>query len=60
MASSGLRENVILTKIILTIDGTNVHTKEDTWCQKGGWGFGIPWCRTILTSGASVGTTVGG
>ena len=40
MASSGLRENVILTKIILTTDGTNGCVKGDTWCQ-GGFGTSL-------------------
>ena len=33
MASSGLLENVILTKIILTTDGTIGCAKSNTWCQ---------------------------
>ena len=37
MASSGLREKVIFTKIILTTDGTNGCVKSDTWCQRGVW-----------------------
>ena len=48
MSSISLRENVILTKIILTTDGTNGCVKGDTWCQMGA--FGIPYCRTILNS----------
>ena len=31
MASSGLRENVILTKVTLTKDGTNVCVKGEKW-----------------------------
>ena len=42
MALSDLRENVILTKIILTADGTNGCVRGDTW-----W-----W--TILTSAIGV------
>ena len=33
MASSGLRENVILTKIIFSIDGTTACAKSDMWCH---------------------------
>ena len=45
MASSGLREYVILTKIILTIDGTIGCAKGFTDGAK--W-FGTKfWCRTI-------------
>ena len=33
MASSGLRENVIFTKIIPSTDGTIGCAKSDTWCQ---------------------------
>ena len=47
MAFSDLRENVILTKIIFTTDGTNGYVKGKTWCERG---VGTPWCRTILTS----------
>ena len=36
-ALSSLRENVILTKIILTTNGTNGCVKGDTWCQGGLW-----------------------
>ena len=36
MAFSGLRENIMLTKIVLSTDGTNGCVKGDTWCQKGG------------------------
>ena len=32
-ALSSLRENVILTKIMLTTDGTIGCAKSDTWCQ---------------------------
>ena len=51
MAFSGLRENVILTKIILTTEGTNGYAKSDTWCERGVW---HPWWRTILTSAVIV------
>ena len=34
MALSGLRENVILTKIIPTIGGTTDDVKSGTWCQR--------------------------
>ena len=33
----GLKENVILTEIILTTSGTNEYVKGDTWCQRGVW-----------------------
>ena len=33
MALLGFWENVILTKIILTTDGTIGCAKSDTWCQ---------------------------
>ena len=33
MALSGLWENVILTNIIPTSDGTIVCVKSDTWCK---------------------------
>ena len=33
MDLSALMENVILTKIILTTDGTIGCVKHDTWCQ---------------------------
>ena len=44
VASSGLRENVLPTNIILTIDGTNGCKKGDIWCKRG----------TILTSAVGV------
>ena len=49
MASSGLRENVILTKIILTTDGTN-KVQREIWSQ-GGW---HPQGRTIRTTDVDV------
>ena len=36
MVWSGVRENIILSKIILTIGGTNGYVKGDTWCYRGG------------------------
>ena len=33
MALSGLRENVVLAKIILTADGTIGCVRSDTWCH---------------------------
>ena len=38
MALSGLRENIILAKIIPTTDSTDGCAKGDTWCQRGGKG----------------------
>ena len=34
---SGLWENVILTKIILSTDGPSGCARGDTWCQMGVW-----------------------
>ena len=51
MASSGIVENIILTKIIFTTDGTNGCVKGDTWCKGG---LGTPWCGTILIRVVSV------
>ena len=37
MALSGLRENVVCIKILLTTDGTNGYAKSDMWCQRWFW-----------------------
>ena len=47
MASSSLRENFILNKIILTTDDTNACVKGDTWYQGGILGTLL--CENIIT-----------
>ena len=54
MASAGLREDAMLTKIILTTDGTIGCVKSDTWCQMVGAGQHTYLCCMLSTQAVSV------